>query len=172
MIRPPVCSRRRDYAVTARGAVASACFLGITAACGLLVDASGVARADGAELAASQAPAAPTGDSSATSVSAEAVGHAKEASERSTRLRAAGDETHARVADGLSHEWTETARDLELAVAAEKMAAERRREAMRAQAQLQRTRTLVEEGIARLGRIRAELGAGAPRTGTAVGAKP
>ena len=163
---------RRDSKASARGAVAAVCFLGVTAACGLLVEASGVARADGAEVPTSEAQAAPTGDSSATPVSAEAVGQAMEATERATRLRAAGDEAHARVADGLSHEWTETARDLELAVAAEKMAAERRREAMRAQAQLQRTRTLVEEGIARLGRIRSDLGASATRTGTPVGAKP
>ena len=45
--------------------------------------------------------------------------------------------------------------------AAEKQADERRHQALEAQARLERTRALVEDGIARLGRIRAELD-GAP----------
>src|SRR6185437_2510347 len=53
----------------------------------------------------------------------------------------------------------ETARDLSLAVAAEKLAEDSKRQAMQSQAQLQRTRALVEESIARLGRLRAELDA-------------
>lgn len=171
MIRP---QPRRGSAAPARGLVAAACLVGVTAAFGLLAGASSVARADGDgdAKAASQPQDPPTADSNAAPVSAEARGRAQEAAERATRLRAAGDEAHAKVGDGLAGEWTETARDLELAVAAEKMAAERRREAMRAQAQLQRTRTLVEEGIARLGRIRAELGAASPKAGAPIRSKP
>jgi hypothetical protein len=146
----------RDSVDSTRGTVVAAYVFGILAACGLVLDASRVARADSDAALVPMAP-----DSGAAPVSSDALSHAKEAAERSTRLREAGDEVHAKVGDGLADEWGEAARDIELAVSAEKMAAERRREAMRAQAQLQRTRTLVEEGIARLGRIRAELGAAA-----------
>ena len=92
-------------------------------------------------------------------VTAEAVTRAGEALEQATRLRAAGDEAHAKAADGLAREWAETARDLSLAAAAEKLAEDSKRQAMQSQAQLQRTRALVEESIARLGRLRAELDA-------------
>jgi hypothetical protein len=146
----------RDSVDSTRGTVVAAYVFGILAACGLVLDASRVARADSDEALVPMAP-----DAGAAPVSSDALNHAKEAAERSTRLRGAGDEVHAKVGDGLADEWGEAARDIELAVSAERMAAERRREAMRAQAQLQRTRTLVEEGIARLGRIRAELGTAA-----------
>jgi hypothetical protein len=92
-------------------------------------------------------------------VTSEAIARANEALEQATRLRAAGDEAHAKAAEGLAREWAETARDLSLAVAAEKLAEDSKRQAMQSQAQLQRTRALVEESIARLGRLRAELDA-------------
>ncbi len=113
---------------------------------------------------AAQSHVPPLSDSSSARVSADAVEHAKESRERATRFRAAGDEAHAKLADGLAREWAETARDGELAATAEQMAADRRREAMRDQAQLQRTRTLSEEDIARLGRMRAELDAAVSAT--------
>jgi hypothetical protein len=57
------------------------------------------------------------------------------------------------------------AQDIARAVEAEKAAAVLRRKAVDAQAQLERTRTLVEEAIARVGRLRAQLeAAGAHRT--------
>jgi hypothetical protein len=109
------------------------------------------------------------GDPAAPSpVTAEALRNAGEATEHATRFRAAGDEAHAKAADGLAREWSETARDLSLAAAAEKLADERKRLSMQAQAQLERTRALVEEGIARLGRIRAELEGGPSRPTIAV----
>jgi hypothetical protein len=101
-------------------------------------------------------------------VTAEALRRAAEATEQATRFRAAGDESHAKAADGLAREWSETARDLALAAAAEKLAEERKRQSMKAQAQLERTRALVEEGIARLGRLRAELEGGPSRSTVAV----
>ncbi len=94
----------------------------------------------------------------ATPATADAVSRARDAIEQATRLRAAGDEAHAKAADGLAREWAETARDLALAIAAEKAAEDCKRQAMESQAQLQRTRALVEEGIAHLGRLRAEIG--------------
>ncbi len=155
--------RRRGHvptasACSARAAAGAAWMFGVAVTGGLLAESSTVARADGDDRTAEPAHL-PTSDSAAASISADAVDHMKEAQERAIRFRAAGDEGHARVADGLAREWTETARDLELAATAEQMAADRRREAMRDQAQLQRTRTLVEEDIARLGRMRAELDA-------------
>jgi hypothetical protein len=157
---------RGDFAGAARGTVLAAYVFGALSACGLLVDVSRVARAESED--ASLLATSPAGSASATPVSADARDHAREATERSTRFRDSGDPVHATIGDGVAHEWAEAARDIELAVDAEKMAAERRREAMRAQAQLQRTRTLVEECIARLGRLQAELGAADP----AMKAKP
>jgi hypothetical protein len=90
-------------------------------------------------------------------VAAEALGRAKEALERATRLRSAGDEPHAKAADGLAREWAEDARDIARAAEAEAAAADARRKAVDAQAQVERTRALVEEGIARIGRLTAEL---------------
>jgi hypothetical protein len=96
-------------------------------------------------------------DAQHTPVTADAVLRAKAALERATRLRSAGDEAHAKAADGLAREWAETARDLARAADAEATAAELRRRAVEAQAHLERTRAMVEEGIARVGRLKAEL---------------
>jgi hypothetical protein len=101
-------------------------------------------------------------------VTADAVDRARTALEQATRLRAASDEAHARAADGLALEWAETARDLGLAVAAEKLADDAKRQSMQSQAQLQRTRALVEESIARLGRLRAALDSAPAPTARAV----
>jgi hypothetical protein len=96
-------------------------------------------------------------DTAHGSIISVALAHAKEAIERATRLRGAGDEAHAKAADGLAREWAETARDLARAADAEESAAALRRRGVEAQAHLEHTRALVEEGIARIGRLRAEL---------------
>ena len=96
-------------------------------------------------------------DTAHAPVLAEALQKAKDALERATRLRAAGDEAHAKAADGLALEWAQSGRDLAKATDAETTAAELRHKAVDAQAQLERTRALVEEGIARVGRLRAQL---------------
>lgn len=122
-----------------------------------------------APVKAGETTASPKADETGPSpVTAEALQRAAEATEQATRFRAAGDESHAKAADGLAREWSETARDLALAAAAEKLADERKRQSMKAQAQLERTRALVEEGIARLGRLRAELEGGPSRSTVAV----
>jgi colicin import membrane protein len=90
-------------------------------------------------------------------VSAEPLARARTALERATRLRSAGDEAHAKAADGLAREWAEDARDVARAAEAEAAAAEVRRKAVSAQEQLERTRALVEEAIAHIGRLQAEL---------------
>jgi hypothetical protein len=96
-------------------------------------------------------------DSAHAAVTAEALANAKGALERATRIRMTGDEAHAKAADGLALEWAQVARDLAKASDAETTAAELRRKAVSAQEQLERTRALVEEGIARVGRLQAEL---------------
>jgi hypothetical protein len=90
-------------------------------------------------------------------VAREAFANARAALERATRLRSAGDEAHAKAADGLAREWAEDARDAARSADAEAAAAQVRKKAVDAQAQLERTRALVEEAIARVGRLKAEL---------------
>jgi hypothetical protein len=96
-------------------------------------------------------------DTAHTVVTADAVTAAKLALERATRLRSAGDEAHAKAADGLALEWAQMGRDLAKAADAEATAAEQRRKAVDAQALLERTRAQVEEGIAHVGRLRTQL---------------
>ena len=90
-------------------------------------------------------------------VTADAVAHARNAMDQAARLRGSGDEAHAKAADGLALEWAETARDLAKATEVEGKATDLRRKATDAQDRLERTRALVAEGIARTGRLRAEL---------------
>jgi uncharacterized membrane protein YccC len=96
-------------------------------------------------------------DPAAKTTASDAIAKAKSALERGTRLRAAGDEAHARVADELAREWAETARDVAKASEIEKKAAEARAAATDAGAQVERERALLEEAIARAGRLRAQL---------------
>lgn len=149
-----------------RGTVAvCVCLGGLVAAAMSTVSA---ARAQSDDRAAAETLISPLEHASPAPVTAEAVARAREALEQATRFRAAGDEAHAKAADGLAREWAETARDLSLATAAEAQAEDRKRQAIQAQAKLERTRALVEDGIARLGRVRAELGATQPKAVTAV----
>jgi hypothetical protein len=103
-------------------------------------------------------------DTTHTAITAATLTRASEALERATRLRGAGDETHARAADGMAREWAETARDLVRSVDAEAAAADLRRRAVEAQARVERTRALVEEAIARVGRLTSELEAAGKST--------
>lgn len=151
-----------------RGAVVACACVGLL---GGALAMGGHARAEqgrGDDRAAAEALVGPMAKAAPAPVTAEAVARANEALEQATRFRAAGDEAHAKAADGLAREWAETARDLALAAATEKQAEDRKRQAIQAQAQLERTRALVEDGIARLGRIRAELDATPAKMATAV----
>jgi hypothetical protein len=85
------------------------------------------------------------------------VQRAKDAVERARRFRAAGDEPHARIADGLAREEAEAALDLAKAVDAERAADAARLAATDAGVVGERERALLEEGIARNGRLRAEI---------------
>ena len=94
------------------------------------------ARAETTDAAAAEALVVPMSKAPPAAVTADAVARATEALEQATRFRAAGDEAHAKAADGLALEWAETARDLVRAADAEKQAEDRKRQAMVAQAQL------------------------------------
>ncbi|HEV3190993.1 MAG TPA: hypothetical protein VGY54_10875 [Polyangiaceae bacterium] len=116
-------------------------------------------------------------DSAHASVLAEPIARAHDALEQATRLRTVGDEAHARAADGLAREWAETGRDLARASDAEQQAADLQKKALESQARLSRTRTLVEEAIARVGRLSAEIAqanrAGSePRSAREIPSKP
>jgi hypothetical protein len=122
----------------------------------LILGPSHSARAD--DRASAQAIVAELeGDPARATSVAEALGQARDAIERGTRMRASGDEAHAKAADGLALEWAETARDVARAVDVEKTAADLRRKVIAEQAQIQRARALIEEGIVRVGRLRKEL---------------
>ena len=96
-------------------------------------------------------------DTSHKEATAAIVQRGRDALERATRMRAAGDEAHAQLADGLAREEAETARDLVRALDAERKADDARRAATDAGTVGERERALLEEGIARNGRLRAEM---------------
>jgi hypothetical protein len=91
------------------------------------------------------------------SIAGDALRRAKAALERARGFRSAREAARARLADGVAREWAETARDLVSAADAEALAADARRKAVEAEAKLERSRVLVEEEIARAGRLTAEL---------------
>jgi hypothetical protein len=88
---------------------------------------------------------------------ADDVKQARDALERATRMHDANDEKRARLAEGLAAEWAQVARDLVRAAEAEGAATDARLAANDAGAHADRERSLLEEGIARQGRLRAEL---------------
>src|SRR5215467_12093053 len=97
-------------------------------------------------------------DSAHKTLLADPLRRAHDALERATRMRNAGDEAHARIADGLARQWAEAARDLVRAADAENHASDARRDALDAGAQAERERALLEEALARAGRLRAQIG--------------
>lgn len=90
-------------------------------------------------------------------VAAEMIARSRAALERASRLRAAGDEPRARLADGLARTWADAARDVIRAVDVEDKAQATRRAATDAGAIAERERALLEEGIAQAGRLRAQI---------------
>jgi hypothetical protein len=131
-----------------------------------------------ASLAIFVGPGAQAGDDARTAIAqlesdaaqqaivAAALGHAREALERATRLHAVHDEDHAAAADALALEWASLGRDLVRAADAESTAAEARRKATEAQAQLERSKALVETALARVGRLETEIAQAQGSNGT------
>lgn len=89
----------------------------------------------------------------------EMVARSRAGLDRAAKLRAGGDETRARLADGLARTWAEAARDVVRAVEVEEKAQAARRAATDAGTVAERERALLEEGIAQSGRVRAQLDA-------------
>ncbi len=96
-------------------------------------------------------------DGETAKVVAEPIKAAKQALERAHGARAAGDEPHARILDGVALEWAEAARELDRAAAAERAAATVSQKAHEVQTKAERARALLEETQARRGRAAAEL---------------
>jgi hypothetical protein len=90
-------------------------------------------------------------------VAAEMTARSRAALERAAKLRASGDEPHARLAEGLAKTWAEAARDILRAVDVEEKAQAARRAATDAGIVAERERALLEEGIAQSGRLKAQL---------------
>ncbi len=90
-------------------------------------------------------------------VGGELVSRSRAAMDRAGRLRASGDESHAKLADRLARTWAEAARDVVRAAMVEESAAAARRGATDAGALADRERALLEEAIAQSGRLRAQL---------------
>lgn len=143
-------------ALTLGGAVSSLVTFGTSRALASDGDDRAIAEAIVQELEhAATGPAA--SDEARKKLTADPIQRSRAALERGVRMRAAGDEAHARLTDGLAREWAELARDLVKAADVEKKAGDVRRDALDAGAQMERERALLEEGIARTGRLRAEL---------------
>jgi hypothetical protein len=90
-------------------------------------------------------------------VTADAVARARNALDRAARLRSQGDETHARMLEGVARQWADGAGDLVDATLAERQADDAQREALDAGARIERERASLEEGIARSGQLRVQL---------------
>ena len=88
---------------------------------------------------------------------ADPIAKAKAAMERARRMRTAGDEKHAKLADGLALEWTRVAQELARADALETRAQNARTLATDAGAQVERERATLEQQLAENGRLQAEL---------------
>jgi hypothetical protein len=85
------------------------------------------------------------------------ISRSRAALDQAARLRASGDEAHAKLADGVARSWAEAARDVSRAAVVEESAAAARRGATDAGILADRERALLEEAIAQSGRLRAQL---------------
>jgi hypothetical protein len=125
-----------------------------------MVFAVAIASAAGDERAVAEAALRDVAASPHHDAAKEPAERAKAALDRGSHLRAAGDEAHAKLADRLARTWAETALDVTRAAAVEASAAKARIDALDAGAITERERALLEEAIARGGRLRAQLEAG------------
>jgi len=89
-------------------------------------------------------------------VIADAVKKSRDALERGRRMRAAGDEKHAKLADGLALEWALVAQELARTAQAERHTRDVSAAAADAGSRADRERTLLEQRLAENGRLSAE----------------
>ncbi len=97
-------------------------------------------------------------DPTTKDTTADAVKKSRDALERATRMRAAGDDSHARLAEGIAHDWAEVGKELARACQVEKKAAETHLAAQDASAQTDRERAMLEQRVAENGRLVSEIG--------------
>jgi len=97
------------------------------------------------------------GNAANKALTAEVVRRTRQYLDQGQKLRAQGDETHAKLADTVAREWAEVGRDLVRTVELERHAADARRGADDAGAEVERERALLDEGIAQNGRLRAQV---------------
>ena len=88
-----------------------------------------------------------------------AITSAKKMLDKAAQLRSLGDAPRAELAEDVALEWAETARDLVAAVEDERTADEQGKAAVAMTTKAERARQLLEEAIARRGRLQAELDA-------------
>ncbi|WP_394828363.1 hypothetical protein [Pendulispora albinea] len=96
-------------------------------------------------------------DAAHKALTAEVVRRARQYLEQGDKLRAGGDEAHAKLADVVAREWAEVGRDLVRTVELERRAIEARHTADDAGAEVERERALLDEAIAQNGRLRAQV---------------
>jgi len=145
--------KRARLARLGRGlAIVLALALGMTIALGLGGSARGDERSNTIALLALLEK-----DTAHAALIADDLKQARGALERATRMRDANDEKRAHLTEGLAAEWAQLAGDIVRTAEAEKAATEARLAANDAGAHADRERALLEEGIARQGRLRAEL---------------
>lgn len=152
-LAPPRRSRRRGPHPRRQARITAACTL---IAC-LAVGALAAAREDDrstAEILLREVDASPRKEAAG-----DLTARARAALERGKRMRSAGDDAHARLADSLARTWAEAARDVARATVVEESAAAARRGATDAGAIADREHALLEEAIAQGGRLRAQLDA-------------
>jgi len=97
------------------------------------------------------------GNAANKALTADVVRRARQYLDQGQKMRAEGDDTHAKLADSVAREWAEVGRDLVRTVELEKRAIEARRTADDAGAEVERERALLDEGIAQNGRLRAQV---------------
>lgn len=95
-------------------------------------------------------------DPTTTELIADAVKKSRDALERGRRMRAAGDEKHAKLADGLALEWALVAQELARTAQAERHVRDVSMAGADAGARADRERTLLEQRLAENGRLSAE----------------
>ena len=118
---------------------------------------AGVVLAGGDDRAAAEAILAQVEkDPDTKDVTAEPVRRSRDALERGRRMRAAGDEKHAKLADGLAVEWARVAQDLQKTVQIERRARDLAAKSADAGTQVDRERTQLEQRLAENGRLAAE----------------
>lgn len=96
-------------------------------------------------------------DAAQKKLTAEPVAQAREALKRAADARKTGDANHAKLLDELALEWAQTAGDLVHAAKLERESADLEKKTSEAEAKAVRALAIIEEAVARRGRVQHEL---------------